>query len=188
VTRILGGEFRGRVLKVPTDSGTRPSTGRLREALFSVIASRLTRARVVDLYAGAGSLGFEALSRGASFALFVERHPKALKSLAANAESLGLGPDRVELRRLDALRWMADAARGGGRSWDLAFADPPYSQETAADLLSQARSLVESGRVACFCLEHAGNLTLTPPATHATREQTRRYGQSAFTLVEGMAE
>jgi len=184
VTRILGGEFRGRRLEVAA-SKTRPSTGRLREALFSVLLPRIESARVVDLFAGAGSLGFEALSRGAASALFVENHPAALRALAANARRLGLGPERAQIFRGDAHRWIDRQLRREPAAFEIVFADPPYQDESLSELLSQGRSLVESGRVGCFCLEHSSRFEVDVLSGDGYRQQTRRYGQSAFTLVEG---
>lgn len=180
--RILGGRFRGRRLQVPA-RGTRPSTGRLREALFSMLLPRLPDARVVDLFAGSGSLGLEALSRGAASALFVERDPAALSALRDNVDRLGLEAV-CTVRRVDAQRWLAAQIDAPGTPWDIVFADPPYEPELALALLSSGRALVECAGARLFCLEHAAGFEPSDPVG-ALREQTRRYGQSAFTLVEG---
>lgn len=129
--RIIAGAHRGRTLKAPPGQTTRPTAERTREALFNMLAHAawapsLQGARVLDLFAGSGALGFEALSRGAAFALFVETHAAARGVLRDNIEALALfGVTRIHRR--DA----ADLGRkpaGVGAPFDLVFADPPYRQ------------------------------------------------------------
>jgi 16S rRNA (guanine966-N2)-methyltransferase len=98
--RISAGEHRGRRLKSPRGEKTRPTSDRLRQAIFNVVAPRLGGARVLDLYAGTGALGLEALSRGAASAVFAERDREALRSLRANVEALGLA-SRVRILAAD---------------------------------------------------------------------------------------
>lgn len=121
--RIIGGEFRGRRLKAPKGRNTRPTPDRVRESLFQVLADRVDGARVLELFGGTGSLGLEALSRGAATAVFTETNHGALACLTENVESLGV-TDRVTIHRRSAFRLPA-LARGGG-PFDLVFADPPF--------------------------------------------------------------
>jgi 16S rRNA (guanine966-N2)-methyltransferase len=116
--RVVAGELRGRRLRAPRGTRTRPTADRVREALFSMLGD-VSDARVLDLYAGSGALGIEALSRGAGSAVFVERDPRAAAVLEHNLGSLGLEQRVV---REDALRFLA---RGEG-TFDLVFCDPPY--------------------------------------------------------------
>jgi 16S rRNA (guanine966-N2)-methyltransferase len=116
--RIVAGEFRGRRLAAPRGARTRPTADRVREALFSMLGD-VSGARVLDLYAGSGALGIEALSRGAGSAVFVDRDPRAVAAIERNLESLGL---EQEVLRQDAVRFLA-RARG---TFDLVFCDPPY--------------------------------------------------------------
>ena len=116
--RVIAGEYRGRRLKVPPGVRTRPTADRVREALFSMLGD-VSGARVLDLYAGSGALGIEALSRGAGSAVFVDRDPRAVAAIERNLESLGL---EQEVLRQDAVRFLA-RARG---TFDLVFCDPPY--------------------------------------------------------------
>ena len=116
--RIVAGEFRGRRLTAPRGVLTRPTADRVREALFSMLGD-VTGARVLDLYAGSGALGIEALSRGAESAVFVERDPRAVAAIERNLESLGL---RQQVVRQDAARFLT---RTEGM-FDLVFCDPPY--------------------------------------------------------------
>jgi 16S rRNA (guanine966-N2)-methyltransferase len=116
--RVVAGEFRGRRLAAPRGTRTRPTADRVREALFSMLGD-MSGARVLDLYAGSGALGIEALSRGADSAVFVERDPRAVAAIERNLESLGL---EQEVLRQDAVRFLARAEG----TFDLVFCDPPY--------------------------------------------------------------
>ena len=121
--RIIAGEWRGRRLQTPPGMDTRPTADRVRETLFSMLVSRLGAfdgLRVADLFAGSGALGFEALSRGAAFACFVERDGKAAAAIRANAADLG-ARDRVQIIGGSAL------ALPRSEPFDLIFADPPYA-------------------------------------------------------------
>jgi 16S rRNA (guanine966-N2)-methyltransferase len=126
--RIIAGEWRGRRLESPAGSETRPTADRVRETLFSMLASRLGSfedLRVADLFAGSGALGLEALSRGVSFACFVESDAKAAAAIKANALALGA---------LDRVRILSGSALSLPRSepFDLIFADPPYAPGSGA--------------------------------------------------------
>jgi 16S rRNA (guanine966-N2)-methyltransferase len=116
--RVVAGEFKGRRLHTPRGARTRPTADRVREALFSMLGD-VSGARVLDLYAGSGALGIEALSRGAESAVFVERDRQALAALQRNLDAVGAAAD---VRRQDALRFLAHPE---GR-FDLVFCDPPY--------------------------------------------------------------
>lgn len=122
--RIIGGQARGRRLKAPATSGTRPATDRVREAVFSSIGGWVVDAVVADLYAGSGSFGLEALSRGAASAVFVENGRKALQALESNIEAVGLGGTVV------ASTVQAFLARSDDR-FHLVFMDPPWPQPTS---------------------------------------------------------
>jgi 16S rRNA (guanine966-N2)-methyltransferase len=145
--RIVAGQWGGRRLAAPPGRGTRPTADRVREALFSALGD-IGGARVLDLFAGSGALGLEALSRGAAAATFVERDPKALEALRANVEALGAA---AEIRRRDALQFLANAGTGA-RHYDLALLDPPYDQAARlSDRLGEALGplLAPGARVVC---------------------------------------
>jgi 16S rRNA (guanine966-N2)-methyltransferase len=120
--RVIAGRHGGRRLRAPAGAGTRPTPDRVREALFSILGARLEGARVLDLYAGSGALGIEALSRGAASATFVDDAPAALRALQANLDSLH---EEAEVVRADAIRWLRGAGQGA-RQYDLVLLDPPY--------------------------------------------------------------
>ncbi len=121
--RIIGGSAKGRPLKAPATKGTRPVTDRVREAVFSMVGNWVEDAAVADLYAGSGSFGLEALSRGARSAVFVESARKALEALRSNVESIGLGGTVIA-------GTVQDFLTGGDLQFHLVFMDPPWPQPT----------------------------------------------------------
>lgn len=130
--RIIAGEWRGRRLAAPAGSSTRPTADRTREALFSMLASRLGTFEglaVADLYAGSGALGFEALSRGAATATFVETDRGAIRAIEANAAALG-ATERVTVRSMSA------ASLPKGLAFDLILADPPYADGSGSAVVA----------------------------------------------------
>src|SRR6266542_4807704 len=171
--RIVAGRFGGRRLIVPKDGRVRPTADRVREAWMSIVTSSLPGARVADLYAGSGALGLEALSRGAAWVEFVELAPGSLAALRANIDALGVG-DAVRVHRGDALRF---AQRLAPASYDLAFADPPYSSDAAERLVALFRRR-PFARI--LSVEHRADLALPG-------DDTRRYGTppSLFATVHG---
>ena len=133
--RVIAGRFGGRRLQAPPGAATRPTSDRVREALFSILGRRVEDAAVLDLFAGSGALGLEALSRGAARVTFVDSAPAALRALRANLAALGAD---AEVVRADALKWLR-AASGRERQYSLVFLDPPYRRaEALGALLSDA--------------------------------------------------
>ncbi len=134
--RIIAGAYRGRTLKTTVGPGFRPAMGKVREALFSMLEAKgvnWPEARVLDLYAGGGSLGFEALSRGADFACFVESAPYAAKVIAANAELLGVERERFDIRQEEAARVLS---KRPAKPFSVVFIDPPYAMDVLSHTLN----------------------------------------------------
>jgi 16S rRNA (guanine966-N2)-methyltransferase len=169
VIRIIAGEFKGRRLKTPASDKIRPTADRVREAWFSILQRSLRGARVLDMYAGSGALGFEALSRGAATADFVEVHRAALAALRANIKTLHV-TDRTAVHRADALKFAGQLTPG---QYDVAFADPPYASEQAALLVAIFR-MTPFARV--FSIEH-------PADQPIPGDDTRRYGDTGVTFI-----
>ncbi|MGW0037164.1 16S rRNA (guanine(966)-N(2))-methyltransferase RsmD [Gordonia sp. NPDC003376] len=148
MTRIIAGRFRGHRIAVP-DEGTRPTSDRVREAVFNVLGTRidLDEARVLDLYAGSGALGIEALSRGATYAEFVDSRRRATAVITKNLSSLKVSRETRVVTGTAA----SYLAGGTGRPFDVVFSDPPYAlgdEEMAADLTALAGGwLTEDGLV-----------------------------------------
>lgn len=167
--RIIAGEFKGRRIKTPDTGKVRPTADRVREAWFSILQHWIPEARVLDLFAGSGALGFESLSRGAASVDFVEVHRASLAVLKANAVSLKV-EDRVTIHRVDGLRFPERLHAG---AYDVAFADPPYASDQAA-LLAATFRLTPFAKV--FAIEHAADKQMTG-------DDTRRYGDTAVTFL-----
>jgi 16S rRNA (guanine966-N2)-methyltransferase len=166
--RIVSGQFGGRRLVIPKDARVRPTADRVREAWMSILGEELSGARVLDLFAGSGALGLEALSRGAASATFVELNLPSLRALDQNVTTLGL-ENVVTVHRGDAMRY---AERVPERAFDIVFADPPYTIDHAARLVALFRRH-PFGRI--LSVEHPSSLELGG-------DSTRRYGDTAITF------
>ena len=157
--RIVAGRYGGRKLTAPAGTETRPTSDRVREALFSVLGPSIQGARVLDLFAGSGALGLEALSRGAAQAVFVDRSHKAISAIKANLAALGIDAEVRPIEARAALR----AASARREAYDLVFLDPPYrraaelgrelSEGLTAVLAPGARVITESDRRAPLQLD-----------------------------------
>ena len=136
--RIIGGEWRRRVLRFPDSEGLRPTPDRVRETLFNWLGQDLTGLSCLDLFAGSGALGFEAASRGAQKVVMVEHSPKAFEALDSNARLLDAS-GRLQIVRADAVKFASSLCEAGSR-FDVLFLDPPYKKgwiERLGPVLSQ---------------------------------------------------
>ncbi len=173
--RVIAGTYKGRRLQAPPGLDTRPTSDRVREALFSILGARVEHARVLDLFAGSGALGIEALSRGAREATFVDSAAPAIRAIGANLEAVGA--DAVVVRA-EARRFLGGASRSA-RQYDLLFLDPPYrlaaslgselSEALAAVLAPGAAVIAESDR-------------RTPLEVDLPLEDERRYGDTLIRI------
>lgn len=176
--RIIAGSARGRRLKCPHGLETRPTPDRVREAIFNILADRVAQSRVLDLFAGTGAMGLEALSRGARRAVFVENNPKTLRVLEENIRECRCG-EKADVVPLAVGSYLGRGFSPGG--FDLIFADPPYKGEegtlTLMALSKHAKSLPEC----LVILEHApGDNLAQPPGLRII--ETRKYGNTAVTF------
>lgn len=179
--RIVGGALKGRVLKPPSSQATRPTSDRLREALFNVLAhaygDAAAGARVLDLFAGTGALGIEALSRGASFALFVEEAVEARALIRENVEALGLtGTTRIFRR--DATK-LGDCPAGD--AYSLVFCDPPYGKGLAEAALLSARAGGWLAPEALVVVEERSGAFNAPDGFEVLEQ--RRYDETELTFL-----
>jgi 16S rRNA (guanine(966)-N(2))-methyltransferase RsmD len=178
--RIIGGELGGRRLKSIQRPGLRPTTDRVRESMFNMLAARIDfdERSVLDLFAGTGALGIEALSRGAAMCLFVERDRRAAGVIAENVASLGLD-ERATVTTGDAMKFLASTTD----RYDLIFADPPY----AATIFQQLVREVFSGEVlspdGLFVLEHGGTLSVVVAGTGAEVVVEKSFGDTGVTVL-----
>jgi 16S rRNA (guanine966-N2)-methyltransferase len=184
--RIVAGEFRGRELVTPAGNATRPTAARAREALFAILAD-VREASVLDLYAGSGALGLEALSRGAERAVFVEAGKQAQRAIKANVVSLNLGARAtlLPIRAEAALRTLERHA-----PFSLVFADPPWADAQAAfDILARLAGSALLAPAARLVLEHAARSGPEIPENSPLRAvDTRRWGDTAVTIFEASGE
>src|ERR1051326_6055813 len=125
--RIIAGAYKGRNLKSPPSLDVRPTSDRLRETLFNVLAPRIEDTRFLDLCAGSGAVGIEALSRGASHVTFVDRSRKMCGLIESNLDLCGVPEDETEVVCSEAAEYLRRAAARGEQRWDIAFFDPPYA-------------------------------------------------------------
>ena len=176
--RIVAGRFGGRRLKGPEHAGLRPTAERVREAIYNVLGARVADARVLDLFAGTGGLGLEALSRGAVSAVFVERERRAVSLLRTNLAALGLAPGEAEVIPGDAIAALRRLA-GQGRRFELILADPPYDAGMADRTLA---AVVETGLLApggLLVWEHRANQAIAAPPGLILADK-RTYGDTAL--------
>ena len=167
--RIVAGRWRGRTIAAPTGREVRPTADRVREAWMSIVGPLLPDARVLDLFAGSGALGIEAVSRGAAAADLVEIAPASLRAIQANVDALGAG-DAVRIHRKDALRFV-DGLEAG--AYDVAFADPPYDLGLATAVAERWLAVPFAGMLG---IEHRRAERLPGDGDR------RQYGQTAITF------
>jgi 16S rRNA (guanine966-N2)-methyltransferase len=167
--RIIAGRWRGRTIRAPRDPRVRPTGDRAREAWMMVLHEALPGARVLDLYAGSGALGFEALSRGAASVDFVELSPASLRALRENGAALG-ALEQMRVHRGEALRYAQKLAAG---EFDVAFADPPYGLGMAPKV---ARAWLRVPFAAILGIEHDVHEVMPEGG------ETRTYGGTAVTI------
>ena len=167
--RIVAGRWRGRRINPPDDSRVRPTADRVREAWMSIVQPYLPDARVLDLFAGSGALGLEAVSRGAAHADLVEVSSTGVRAIRANAELLG-AEDQVAIHRADATRYIEKLTPN---AYDVAFADPPYGHGLATAVVEWWLAVPFAGLLG---VEHGSREKLPG------EPDTRRYGSTAISF------
>jgi 16S rRNA (guanine(966)-N(2))-methyltransferase RsmD len=180
VTRIVAGSLGGRRLAAPSGEGTRPTSDRVREALFSTLETltEIDGCSFVDLYAGSGAVGLEAASRGAAHVLLVEAQARAARTVRENIAALGLG----QVCRLVTARVAGVLAGPPDRTYDVVFADPPYGLDDA-ELAEVVTAVVERGWLVpggVLVLERSTRSGEPLPIEGVTAERARRYGESTL--------
>jgi 16S rRNA (guanine966-N2)-methyltransferase len=188
--RVIAGTYKGRRLAAPSWTGLRPTSDKLRETIFNILAARVPGARVLDLYAGTGALGIEALSRGAAAVTFVERDRRAQKLIEENLERCGITDGYVIIRAsvenalrdlCDDLRDRRDQSTNAG-PFDIAFLDPPYDREPGpgelTGVLASVAHVMRQGAV--VVLEHSRRRPSMPLAGRLVRTREVTAGDSAL--------
>jgi len=183
--RVIGGKFRSRQLKSLKGMALRPTSDRLRETLFDVLADRVEGSRLLDVFAGTGAVGIEALSRGAREVVFIENHPPAAALIKKNLESLGLRAEGrvLALDALGGLERLAREAVAKAITYDLVFLDPPYA---AAGEYRRVLSFLGAGRLlaggSLVIAEHGRNFDLAETAGSLERVRVLRQGDAALSF------
>lgn len=178
--RVIAGALKGRRLVTPRGARTRPTADQVRLALMDTLAPRLPAARVLDLYAGSGAVGLEALSRGAGHATFVEREARAAGALRHNVEVLGVGP-RARLVRGDVVRELGRLAAAGER-FDVVFLDPPYQQGLVRAPLARLGEGSVTAPGAIVVAQHFTKEPLPERIGCLAAYRARRFGETTLTF------
>ena len=176
--RIIAGTLKGRRLVTPEFDGLRPTSDKLRETLFNVIAGRVVDANVLDAFAGNGAIGLEALSRGAAFVTFVDQDPRAVALVRENVQRLGVAERTVVVRA----RFIDVAPRLAKAPFDLILLDPPYNEPDFAGVIRAAAAVVATNGL--VVLEHARRCAAPPAAGALASVRTLVSGDSALTFYE----
>ena len=181
--RIIAGEFRGRILKSPTGARTRPTSDRLRETLFNILAPRIgDDTRVLDLCAGTGAIGIEALSRGVEFVTFVDKSRRACALIEENLDLLGIEESKTEVVALPAENFSSRKHEVG---WDIAFFDPPYDTNYSLvlfDFGSEGATLLRDEGV--FIAEHHSKNVLPDASGNMRRWRLLKQGDTCLSFYE----
>jgi 16S rRNA (guanine(966)-N(2))-methyltransferase RsmD len=184
--RVIAGTARGIRLEAPGGS-TRPLGDRVKQTLFAILEPDLAGARFLDLFAGSGAAGIEALSRGAAHATFVERDGSAARVITANVARAGVGgPDRVTVIRHDVPTWLREIGQHDGARWDIVVIDPPYDapDALAAALRDVGACVTPGGRVVA---KHFWRDAPPPAVGLLASERARRFGETALTFYRPAA-
>ncbi len=180
--RVISGLYRGRVLKSPADSKTRPTSDRLRETLFSVLAPRIDEeTRFLDLCAGTGAIGIEALSRGAAFVTFVDRSKKSCALIEENLDKLDVPESQTEILGLAAENF---TGREHALGWDIAFFDPPYESDYGLVLhdFGFKQDLLRDGGV--LVVEHHTKKQIPDATNDLRRWRIIKQGETSLSFYE----
>lgn len=183
--RVIAGQWRGRRLRAPDGQDVRPTTDRVKEAIFNILGEAVCDALVLDLCCGSGGLGIEALSRGAAAAVFVDRDRRSLAAARANLVTCGADPVTWQLVQADAVRWFTNTPEASGaRPW-LLLADPPYGCGVATDLAAALVGHLSAGGFRVAAIEHGADEV---PGGAGLTTDRRHYGTSHVTILRPCEE
>ena len=183
--RIIAGKYRGRKLKSPPSLQTRPTSDRLRETLFNILAPRINGTRFLDLCAGSGAVGIEALSRGAAHATFVDRSRKMYALIETNLKALNASDDEIEVVSREALEFLKRRAKQEAVVFDIIFFDPPYAMdyETVLDYVGEhPTGLLAEGGV--MIVEHHRKKDLKEEFGALRRHRMLKQGDSCLSFYK----
>lgn len=181
--RVIAGQYRGRVLKSPPDSRTRPTSDRLRETLFNILAPKIDNTtRFLDLCAGSGAIGIEAISRGASFVTFVDKSRRACALIEENLDLLEVPDEQTDIHGLPAENFVG---RDHAYGWDIVFFDPPYDTNYSIVLFefgaAESKLLLDD---AVLVAEHHSKNTMPDASGHLRRWRLLKQGDTCLSFYE----
>lgn len=180
--RIIGGELKGRKLLPVRGHAIRPTSDRTREAIFNILSYRVRDARVLDLFAGTGAMGIEALSRGAAFAVFIDSAKQALAAVHSNVARMGL-TEKCRIVRWDIRKSLAPL-RGDALAFDLVFMDPPYRAHLVENTLAHLAGVRVLRPGAVVVVEHGADEPMPDSIRGFTWADRRRYGKSFVAFMD----
>ena len=186
--RVITGSWRGRKLKSPSGQDIRPTTDRVKEAMFSMLGPAVADSLVIDLCCGAGGLGIEALSRGARRVIMVDAAAGSLELARANLQLCGAGPGQYQLVRSTAEAWLERWQPGTEVAAFHLLADPPYQSPAKGVILTRMAGLARLRAFAGAVLEHGPDFDPVLPDAVPCRLETRRYGGSRLTVLRPSAD
>lgn len=182
--RIIGGVFRGRKLRSAAGSNIRPTADRTREAIFNILAPRVRGSNVLDLFAGTGAFGIEALSRGADSAFFIDRYRESISVLRRNLKAISLES------RSNVLQWNIannlDCLRTHQTPFNLVFLDPPYNKNLIISTLSNLHNSRSVERGACVVIEHSQQESVAFDERIFKQFDQRKYGKTLVSFLNYM--
>ena len=187
--RIIAGEYRGQHIKAPSGKVTRPTTDRVRESVFNILQHTVEKQHVLDLYAGSGAMGLEALSRGAQYCAFVDKSPEACRVIRSNLEHLDVEKKRWSIYRQSVESFLtADLQRHISESFKLIFADPPYQMGFPDKAVEQLSRWTAFGSPALVVVETSAHNKVDPEDDRISGEKfdvvrDRTYGDTRIIML-----
>ena len=178
--RIVGGQYRSRLIEMPKGAEIRPTQDRVREAIFNILAD-VNGARVLDLFAGSGAYGIEALSRGAGHATFVENNSRCLSTIESNIASLNIPESKYAVLRSSAYMVLSRLEKDG-EQFDLIFIDPPYHKDMARKCLIYIDYYDILSQTGLIVVEHFKADSLEAEFTNIILDKERKYGDTIITI------
>jgi 16S rRNA (guanine966-N2)-methyltransferase len=178
--RIIGGEFRSRKIEMPSSSAARPTKDRVREAVFNMTAPRIGGARVLDLFAGSGACGFEALSRGAVSCVFVDSNPESTAVISRNIRELKV-QDRSKVILADVSEYL-EGLSGKTEKFDIIFSDPPYGTGLSKNILIMIERYDILGHSGLLIMEHGSKETIPEAKGDVSIYKQKSYGITSISI------
>jgi 16S rRNA (guanine(966)-N(2))-methyltransferase RsmD len=179
--RVVAGTYGGRTLTAPKGDHARPTSDRVKESLFAILRADLQDAVVLDLYAGSGALGLEALSRGARHATFVDRNPKSIAAVRANLRALGVPAEAASVVRSTVMAWL-NGRSPAEAACDLVLLDPPYDTPDASAAMQTLGDHAALADDVTVVVEHARSADIADVYGRLERTRTQRYGDTSLSF------